>query len=413
MSNKVSFITCGSTNPSDGSFYVFKFGETYLGIDYGMDCSVIPRLDYLFLSHAHRDHIERVPQAKKQFPELKGIFATNETKLLSLGPWKQTVRRFAEAKLPSPFTTEDVYAVYREIQNISTQKPIVLPKGITVHPISSGHILGSLSFLIEYGGDRFFITNDICYQDRSFLKGALKFQTERLRLLVRESTCIDEVKNRDAAKNGLVAATREALDNGEQVMIASLSIDRAQDVYAILENAGISPLFVDGSRKVFEIYRKYFKGSILDGARILKNRFERENIRRKGMSAAIIAPSGMLLPDSPSAWWAEKFLGDRQKHIFVVCYQDPSTQGFKILNSEVGDFLPFNDELIKRKCDIRYFDLSAHMDKKDGEELEERMNPGTTIYVHGESAKIDKYILEHQNDGRRRVKAIVGQEVEV
>lgn len=424
MPSKVSFIAGGGANFIGGSFYVLKFGDTFVGIDYGAklrcnmedaepDFSVVPNLDYLLLSHAHRDHGERIPQAVKRFLKLKSIFATNETKLLSLGPWKQTVRNFTEAKLPAPFTMEEVYAAYRTIQNISMQKPIILPEGITIFPISAGHILGSLSFLIEYQGDHFFITNDICYQDRSFLKGALKFQVENLRLLMRESTCINEVKNREEVKNGLVASTQEALGRGEQVLIASLSIDRAQDVYAILKSASIEPLFIDGSSRAFGIYRQYFKGSILNEARILKDCFERENIRRRGKPAVIIAPSGMLLPDSPSSWWAEKFLGDERKHIFVVCYQEPSTQGFKILNSEAGDFLLFNDELIKRKCGIKYFDLSAHMDKKDGEELEDRMNPDTTIYVHGDDAEIEKFISEHQSDGRRRIKALVGQEVEV
>lgn len=424
MSNKIVFGTGGGANSIGGSFYVLKLGETILGIDCGAklrcniedaapDFSVVPRLDYLFISHAHRDHVERVPQAVKRFPELKEIFATHETKLLSLGQWKQTVRRFLEMKLPLPFTMEDARATYRMIQNINMEKPIILPGGITVYPISAEHILGSLSFLIEYRGAWCFITNDICYEKRSFFKGALKFSpSEPLRLLIRESTCINEVKDREAAENGLVSATRKAVRNGEQVLISTLSIDRCPDTYAVLKNAGLDPL-IDGSRKTFDIYRQYFKGSVLDEARTINSYSERINILRRGKPAVIIAPSGMLSPNTPSSWWAERFLGDEHKHIFVVCYQDPTTQGFKLMKSERNQFLSFNNGYpIKRKCDVRYFDLSAHMDKKDGEELEDRMNPDTTIYVHGEDAEIEKYISEHQNDGCRRVKALVGQEVE-
>lgn len=426
MSSKVSFVAGGGTTIGR-SLYALRFGNTCVGFDYGANAkgdqngenqepefSVAPDLEYLFGSHGHKDHFFNWPLADKRFPKLKAKFATRETKLLAEGPLKGAVRRAERNRQNPPFTEEEVCRSLGTTQEISVNEPIILPEGITIFPISAGHILGSLSFLIEYRGDWFFITNDICYQDRSFLKGASKFSIDgELRLLIRESTCINEVKNeRTETVNNLVAATRTALANGEQILFATLSIDRGQDVYAILKNAGIEP-FIDGSRRAFETYRQYFKGSILDEARIIKNDIEAENIRRRGKPAVIIAPSGMLLPDSPSSWWAEKFLGDERKHIFVVCYQDPTTQGFKLLNSEVGDFLPFNNELVKRKCDVRYFDLSAHIDKKDGEELEERMNPRTTIYVHGDDTEINKYISEHQNDGRRRIKALVGQEVEV
>lgn len=426
MPSKVSFVAGGGTTIGR-SFYASRFGSTCIGFDYGGNAkgdqngenqepefSVALDLEYLFCSHGHKDHSFNWPLADKRFPKLKAKFATRETKLLVSGPLKGAVRRAERSGKKPPFTMEEVNRALSTTQEIGINEPIILPEGITVFPTYAGHILGSLSFLIEYQEDWFFITNDICYQDRSFLKGASKFSIAGgLRLLVRESTCINEVKKERAETvNNLVATTRTALANGEQILFATLSIDRGQDVYAILKNAGIEP-FIDGSKRAFETYRQYFKGSILDEARIIKDDIEAENIRRRGKPAVIIAPSGMLLPDSPSSWWAEKFLGDERKHIFVVCYQDPTTQGFKLLNSEVGDFLPFNSGLVKRKCDVRYFDLSAHIDKKDGEELEERMAPGTVIYVHGDDAEIDKYISEHQNDGRRRIKALVGQEVEV
>ncbi|KKS26798.1 MAG: hypothetical protein A2736_00725 [Candidatus Yanofskybacteria bacterium RIFCSPHIGHO2_01_FULL_41_27] len=428
MPNKISIVAGGGANFISRSFYALTCGETTIGIDYGgnvrgdeeqePDFSVAPDLEYMFYSHAHRDHVFNWPRVSQRFPKLKAQFATHETKLLAVAPLRQAIRRAERKGIKPLFAEEEVNSAYNSTQEISMEKPIFLPEGITVYPISASHILGSVSYLIEYRGEWVFITNDICYQDRSLIKGAFKISVSgRLRLLVRESTCINEIKKeREDTKNDLVSATKKALANGEQVLFATLSIDRAQDVYMILKNAGIEPV-IDGSERAFDVYRKYFKGSVLDEAHIIGGNpkirnIERENIRRRGKPAVIIAPAGMLLPDSPSSWWAERFLGDERKHIFVVCYQDPTTQGFQLLNSEVGDFLPFNAGLIKRKCEVGYFDLSAHMDKKDGEELEERMNPDTVFLVHGDDKEIDSYISEHQSDGRRRIKALVGQEVE-
>jgi mRNA degradation ribonuclease J1/J2 len=62
---------------------------------------------------------------------------------------------------------------------------------------------------------------------------------------------------------------------------------------------------------------------------------------------------------------------------------------------------------------LEKFNFSAHMDGKDGQELEERLNPDVVVYNHGSRREVDRYIKAHESDGRRRVRARVGQEIEV
>ena len=76
----------------------------------------------------------------------------------------------------------------------------------------------------------------------------------------------------------------------------------------------------------------------------------------------------------------------------------------------MGDALVLEERTITRRCLVEHFDLSAHMDMVDGEELEERMNPETIVYVHGEDAGIDSYLDGHK-DSRRRIKSQIGREV--
>ena len=117
-----------------------------------------------------------------------------------------------------------------------------------------------------------------------------------------------------------------------------------------------------------------------------------------------------MMPNTLSAKWAREFLPDPKAAIFTVNYQDPTTPGYRVRNSAVGDILAFEGRVIQRQCLVEHFDLSAHMDMVDGEELEERMNPETIVYVHGEDAGIDAYLDGHK-DGKRRIKSQLGKEV--
>jgi Cft2 family RNA processing exonuclease len=126
--------------------------------------------------------------------------------------------------------------------------------------------------------------------------------------------------------------------------------------------------------------------------------------------AIVIASSGMMMPDTASAKWAEEFLWRENKSISTVNYQNPKSPGYAVANSKPGQYLPINGKLVKRQCEVKSFDLSAHMDMIEGRELEERMNAGTVIYVHGENQTIEDALAANSN-GHRRIKAEVGKEI--
>ncbi len=206
----------------------------------------------------------------------------------------------------------------------------------------------------------------------------------------------------------------ERIGKGFNLLIAARSIDQAQDVFCILapvaEQLGV-PLYIDGSQGVFVIYRDNLKGGeVLKKARWFRSNRERNMFLANHEPGIVIASSGMMMPNTLSSKWAAELLPDPEAAIFTVNYQDPTTPGFRVRNSVMGDTLAFEDRVIKRQCLVEHFDLSAHMDREDGEELEDRMNPETIVYVHGEDAAIDAYLSEHGDSGRR-IKSQIGKEV--
>ena len=440
MKDEMTFLAGGGANFIGKSFYRFKLGDKLLGVDWGGgygspydEPEYSGPLHWLFLSHAHLDHLEKAPAFHKRYPGVP-IYATRETKELGRVIWNESIK-IAERRrqqnqgvftrrnrlyVPSAYSgasydMDDIHRTFDAIIEIKLGEPVKLTEDIEITPVNSGHMLGSASFFIIYKGEVGFITNDICFRDRNLIKGAEKYKAERLRFLVRESTYIsDTFLDREMVKENLIEATSKVLKGGGRVLIVSLQIDRMQDVLGILNEGEVNqewPVYTEGSKAVTEIYKKFLpdESGTLSGNRFRDDR-ERERFNDSGQPAVIVSSSGMMIQDTYSARWAEKFVYNERDGVFFVNYQAPEEQGHALLTSDRGRFLILNGNVVRRECEVESFQLSSHMDKRDGEELEKNLNPEIIIYAHGDNNKIVRYLAEHAN-GTRRIKAEVGKEV--
>ena len=204
------------------------------------------------------------------------------------------------------------------------------------------------------------------------------------------------------------------MKKGGRVLVPALSIDRTQDIYAVAAEAEIFPIYIDGSRDTTDVYTNHL-GPEADSLRNAK-RFEGKEERKKFLNskkpAMIIASSGMIHNNTASSFWARNLLPNPNDAVFLVNYMDPDSQGAKLSKTEPGKFLVLNGGITKRACLVQKFNFSAHMSGDDGRELEERLNPETVIYNHGQDSEIEKFIENAPKD-RRRIKAEVGKFVEV
>jgi Cft2 family RNA processing exonuclease len=422
----VTYLAGGGASVIGNSFSLLNFDGKYrLGMDWGGGYDSIynePRysgpLDCLFISHAHLDHCAQVPRVlprwQKQNPNFK-LFATDATADLCRLVWNQALFLAKENDTEPPFSEEDICRTLDSIERVEYNKEIKLNNDTFVVPVSAGHIIGSISPLVIHKKEIYYLTSDICFRDRSFTKGAEIVRPVRSRFLGRESTYINQVfEPREDVVARFTETSKSILNNGGRIIVPALSIDRTQDLYAIAKKAGL-PVYIDGSRKATEVYANHLgqEGQMLLKAERFENQEARLQFLKSRKPAMIIASSGMLHRSTMSAFWVQQFAPNPKDAAFVVNYQDPGGQGSSLLQTKQGYFFIFNGMIVRRACRLEKFNFSAHMDGKDGQELEERLNPDVVVYNHGSRREVDRYIKAHESDGRRRVRARVGQEIEV
>ncbi|MBI2676682.1 MAG: MBL fold metallo-hydrolase [Candidatus Yanofskybacteria bacterium] len=429
---KAVFTAAGGANFIGASAYILKLGSKNLSIDWGQGVSQNSpdgpqydgHLDYLLISHGHTDHVGLLPAALRRWPHLK-IFATKETKEIAKTVWHQTIHRYRDknhfdsnrAPALAPFTENEALFAEKAIIVINPGEILELGGEIKITPIPAGHILGAVSFRIDFEGETYFFSGDTCFHESFFVPGAPLYSLDRCRLLVRESVYLNEdFEDRQKIIEDFQQAAAGVLDRGGQLLVPALSIHRTQEMYAIAVTAGLGPVYVDGSRGATKIYQQYAPrcGEILENIPRFSSHHERTRLIRSEEPAIIIASSGMVYENTLSAIWAENLLFREKCAIFTVNYQDPCGQGFVLNNSRKGQYIPFNGGIIQRLCEIRHFPLSAHMDKTDGQEMEERLNPDVVVYTHGEDKQIEKYIKANPaTANRKKIKAELGKEIEL
>ena len=420
--SEVTFVSGGSV-PIGCSFSLLKLGNYHFGADWGGGYNSPddqPQydgpLDALWVSHGHLDHVEKIPVLVRKYPNIK-VYTTQPTADFSLLMWWQSIKIAKEKKRRPSFDEQDIKRALNAMVILGSSEEVQLTSDIRFCQPDAGHILGAKSLLVEYEGEHYFLTNDISFRDRNLIPGAPKFNFKkgRCRLLVRESTYINKkFEDREETNSRLIESARAVLQRRGRLLVSSLAVDRTQDIFATFHKAGLGPIYTDGGFGATKIYLKHLgeKAAFLTKTMRFKNDRERAQFLKSREPAIIIASSGMVYPNTLSAVWAENLMCQPNDAIFLVNYQDPDGQGYVLKTAPHGNFVVFNDSLIKVVCERKAFNCSAHMDGPEGTELEERLNPDVTIYGHGESAEIDRYIAEHRN-GRTRLRAETGKEVEL
>lgn len=424
--SRTSLNVLGGANFIGSSAYVFNFNGLRIGVDRGSSLNGHPgpqkseKLDHIILSHSHQDHVGSYTELIKEDPSLRG-WATIETiELFKLSALERVTRNRRNGR-ELLFDESDVYRAVESLSPVEIDSIIDLGK-VKIRFDRAGHTLGAVSLNFEFENNNYYITNDISFNEsqNNIVVPAPKIRLDNCKLLVRESTYINyrPTEVRERTEERFAEDCLRVLRRGGRVIVPSLS-DRIPQVFSILWQSGIGyeyPIYVRGAYKVIELFKKYSErtSDLMKNASRFQDQYEIKNFMRSGEPAVIVGTSGMLYPDTPSADWVMECLPDRRSAVFMVNYQGSDGQGQVLLNSKMNDFIVFNESLIVRNCEIGQYNLSAHMDAVEGEELEERFQPEKIAYVHGEDSEITKYLESKSGDSRFvRIKTHVGQEVEL
>ncbi len=333
------------------------------------------------------------------------------------------------------YTHDDVDAALVQACAMTFDDEFSLHKDGTVPArfLHAGHVLGSASVLMRFPGHTVFYTGDICASDQEIMTGLVPLEEdERVDTLIIESTygangAADSItyhRETERFRNAVSAV----LERGGVALVPSFALGRTQEmlnIIARLQDTGRLPdvpVYASGlGRAIYEVYHRFEDYLEPDCQLQPLSRFGRlGDVWRpevvKGLltePAIIVATSGMMIENTPSALIAEQLIQEKHHGIFFVGYLDPETPGCQLLHSKVGDMMRYalgRPAVPRVTEDVLHFNFSAHATRNELREVIRRLHPKNVVFVHGDPDAID-WMYHQAGNGSRTFTMAPGESV--
>jgi len=362
-------------------------------------------IDMLFITHAHADHIGRVPKLIKE--GFTGVIystpATLDLTKVMLEDQCQLIEREAMQKGVLPmYDKKDMMKALSLWRTIEYHVEQEVAPGIKVYLKDAGHILGSAMVELTRNGRKIVFTGDLGNSPSLFLR-----DTEAItdaNYMIMESVYGDRNHgSKEARHQHLTDIVKKTIAGKKTLVIPVFSLERTQDILfelnELVETKQIDPLpvFIDSPLgiKVTEIYRQYeeeFKPEIQERIRKGDDIFDftklkltarpEESSKIFGTSNPKIVMAGSGMSSGGRIVYHEmQYLPDPQAIIMFVGYQSVGTLG-RVIQEGAREVLIRNEKIAVR-ADIESIDgYSSH---KDSDHLIE--------FVDGSAETLDKVFV--------------------
>ncbi|MEK7114398.1 MAG: MBL fold metallo-hydrolase [Patescibacteria group bacterium] len=400
MALRLSFY--GGAGKVTGSNFLIKGAKGKIlvdcGIEQGADFAVeevygpfpydVKTIDALVVTHAHLDHVGRIPKLVRDGFRGK-IYMTPPT-----GDLAELILRDSAGILADeasrlgrmPFYEEkDVNAAFALVETLEYHVEKEVAPGLVVYLHNTGHILGSCSVRVkDEEGVTLALTGDIGNSPSPLLPDWEPVPDADA--LVMESVYGDRLHPPQAERvSRLRDALAKAIKKGGTILIPAFSLERTQLMLYELSNFFADgslpriPVFLDSplAIKVTTVYEKwgmtYFKKETEDEMKregsIFEFPFLKQTLSREESAAiekvpgpkVIIAGAGMS-HGGRIGRWETRYLPDPSTTLFMVGYQAPGTPGRRMMEGAKSVRLAGNE--VKIKATIEKLEgWSAHADR--------------------------------------------------
>lgn len=339
-------------------------------------------IDVLIVTHAHQDHIGRVPKLARE--GFKGvIYSTPSTFDMSRIMFDDAMRVMgyeAERKGCDPiYDKEDVDMALSLWQTHEYHEPFQI-EDMTIEFLDAGHILGSAMVKITRAGRTVIFTGDLGNSPEPLLH-----DTESpagADYLVMESVYGDRAHiDRDKRQNVLRDAIADTIERKGILLVPSFSIERTQiilyEIHQLMEEGKLAkvPVYLDAplAERITEVFRNYkellnskaqedaLKEDIFSFPSLtVVSNYSRE-LYDKPNPKVIIAGAGMSSGGRIRSH-ERRFLSDPNASLLLTGYQAPGSLGRRLQDGQKKVNIDGETVHVKARIDT-LLGYSGHKDR--------------------------------------------------
>ncbi|MGC9200418.1 MAG: beta-CASP ribonuclease aCPSF1 [Candidatus Aenigmatarchaeota archaeon] len=367
-------------------------------------------LDAIVVSHAHLDHVGFIPVLYEMGYD-GPLYLTPPTLDLSTLLWLDYIELMQRSGIKSIFTIKGVKEAVKRAITLEYNEVTDIAPDVRLTLVNSGHILGAAQVHLHIGDG---LHNIVYALDQKFGKTNLldpaftNFQ--RVETLIIESTYgakEDVMPSRSEVEKEFMDVVNKTMERGGIVLIPSFSVERAQEVMAILvKNNFLYPVYLDGmiwdANGIFTAYPEYYGKSMYKKAINGEDPFLSPIFKRISSSSerekawndrpcVIISTSGMLT-GGPVVEHLKMLAEDERNTLIFVGYQAEGTLGRKIQKGWKEIPMEFEGKTVTLKIKMEVYTangLSAHSDRRQLLAYIGNLpsKPKRVFVVHGEESK--------------------------
>ena len=284
MPNIARITFCGGAGSVTGANFLLEIDDKKILVDCGLtqgseladDTNWAPlpydskEIDFLFITHAHVDHIGRIPKLIQEGFRGK-IYSTKPTRALT-GPMlldtTSILSKNKQFNLDKIYNEENINKAFLQWLSFEYHEKIKITENLEASFKNAGHILGSAMIEFIYNGKKILFTGDLGNSPSPLLPDTEKITDADY--LIMESVYGDRNhESRNDRRNLLERVIEDNYKRKGTLIIPTFSLERSQELLFelndLVENnrIPIMPIFFDSPlairlTEIFKQFKSYF-----------------------------------------------------------------------------------------------------------------------------------------------------------